>query len=286
MLLTYLFRCFHECLQACFQLHEYTVHQPTSDTPSHPRITQDTKYKEYFKDCIGALDGTHIAACVPASEAPPYRNRKGYISQNVLAVCDFNLEFTYVLAGWEGSAHDCRVLEDAIENGRLCIPSGKYLLADAGYYNTDFALTPYRGVRYHLKEQASANRRPANKEELFNLRHSSLRNAIERIFGVYKRRFQCFDSAPEFIFSVQVQMVFALTAIHNWIRQHSVEEDMYEKQERLGEDKRREKLEQPELVEIMTKGTSIKMDKMREDMAEKMWNDYLKHTQHAPHLKM
>lgn len=254
------------------------------DTPSHPRITHDTKYKEYFKDCIGALDGTHIAAYVPANQAPPYRNRKGYLSQNVLAVCDFNLEFTYVLAGWEGSAHDCRVLEDTIVNGGLRVPSGKYLLADAGYYNTDFALTPYRGVRYHLKEQAAANLRPGNKDELFNLRHSSLRNAIERIFRVYKRRFQCFDSAPEFSLSVQIQLVFALTAIHNWICQHSVEEDMYERQELLGEDRRKEKLEQPELVTVMAKGTSSQMDQMREDMAQKMWDDYLKHTGRTPRV--
>lgn len=238
------------------------------DTPSHPRITHDTKYKEYFKDCIGALDGTHIAAYVPANQAPPYRNRKGYLSQNVLAVCDFNLEFTYVLAGWEGSAHDCRVLEDTIVNGGLRVPSGKYLLADAGY----------------LKEQAAANLRPGNKEELFNLRHSSLRNAIERIFRVYKRRFQCFDSAPEFSLSVQIQLVFALTAIHNWICQHSVEEDMYERQELLGEDRRKEKLEQPELVTVMAKGTSSQMDQMREDMAQKMWDDYLKHTGRTPRV--
>lgn len=238
------------------------------DTPSHPRITHDTKYKEYFKDCIGALDGTHIAAYVPANQAPPYRDRKGYLSQNVLAVCDFNLEFTYVLAGWEGSAHDCRVLEDTIVNGGLRVPSGKYLLADAGY----------------LKEQAAANLRPGNKEELFNLRHSSLRNAIERIFRVYKRRFQCFDSAPEFSLSVQIQLAFALTAIHNWICQHSVEEDMYERQELLGEDRRKEKLEQPELVTVMAKGTSSQMDQMREDMAQKMWDDYLKHTGRTPRV--
>ena len=203
----------------------------------------------------------------------------------MLAVCDFNLEFTYVLAGWEGSAHDCRVLEDAMVNGGLHIPPEKYLLADAGInYNTDFALTPYRGVCYHLKEQAAANLRPANKEEHFNLRHSSLRNAIERIFGIHKRRFQCFDSAPKFPLSVQIQLVFVLTAIHNWICQHSVEADMYERQERLGEDRRKEKLEQPKLVTVMIKETSSKMDQMRENMAEKMWSDYLKHTGRTPHI--
>ena len=33
--------------------------------------------------------------------------------QNVLAAISFGLKFTYVLVGWEGSAHDSRVLNDA-----------------------------------------------------------------------------------------------------------------------------------------------------------------------------
>ena len=43
-----------------------------------------------------------------------YRNRYGTISQNVLAACNFDLEFIYVLSGWEGSAHDSKVLNDAL----------------------------------------------------------------------------------------------------------------------------------------------------------------------------
>ena len=43
---------------------------------------------------------------------------------------------------------------------------------------------PCRGVHYHLREQNTLQLRPKNKEELFNLRHSSARNAVERIFGV------------------------------------------------------------------------------------------------------
>ena len=30
-----------------------------------------------------------------------------------LAVCDFDMRFTYILAGWEGSAHDTAVWRDA-----------------------------------------------------------------------------------------------------------------------------------------------------------------------------
>jgi hypothetical protein len=36
-------------------------------------------------------------------------------TQYVLAAVDFDLRFTYVLAGWEGSAHDAFILLDALE---------------------------------------------------------------------------------------------------------------------------------------------------------------------------
>jgi hypothetical protein len=38
---------------------------------------------------------------------------------------DFDLKFTYVLASWEGSAHDAHVLADAIERqDGFTIPEG------------------------------------------------------------------------------------------------------------------------------------------------------------------
>ena len=83
---------------------------------------------------------------VPAEKRKRYRNRKGYLSQNVLAVCNFDMKFTYGLAGWEGSAHDGRVLSDAIETKGFQIPIGKYCLGDAGYSNLDYLLVPYNRV--------------------------------------------------------------------------------------------------------------------------------------------
>jgi hypothetical protein len=62
----------------------------------------------------------------------------------------------------------------------------KFYLGDAGYSLTKYCLTPYRGTRYHLKEWATAAAKPQNKEELFYLRHASLRNIIERDFGMVK----------------------------------------------------------------------------------------------------
>ncbi len=125
------------------------------------KIGTNKKFYPYFKDCIGALDGSHIIAKVPENISPLFRNRKGFISQNILAACNFDLEFTYVLAGWEGSAHDVKVFQDALKKG-FNIPPGKYYLGDAGYGLTSMILTPYRGVRYHLREQELAQQRQVN----------------------------------------------------------------------------------------------------------------------------
>jgi len=55
----------------------------------------------------------------------PFRGRKNSCTQNVITAIDFDLKFTYVLAGWEGLAHDALLLADAIEwNGGLTVPEG------------------------------------------------------------------------------------------------------------------------------------------------------------------
>jgi hypothetical protein len=64
----------------------------------------------------------------------------------------------------------------------------------------------------------TANFRPRNSKELFNLRHSSLRNAIERIFGVLKKRFKVLTQQLEDPFEIQVQLVKAVCCWHNIIR--------------------------------------------------------------------
>ena len=114
-----------------------------------------------------------------------FRDRTGNTTQNNLIAVDWDGNITYCLAGWEGSVHDARMMLDARTKG-FVLPRGKYMLADAGFRLEQDILTPYRGVRYHLKEWAAANQRPQNPRELFNYRHSSMRNAVERAFGRMK----------------------------------------------------------------------------------------------------
>jgi hypothetical protein len=79
----------------------------------HPRL-REGRFWPHFKDCIGAIDGSHFPATVPASEQAKYIGRHGYASQNVMAVCDFDMRFTFVVTGWLGSVHDTIVLQDTL----------------------------------------------------------------------------------------------------------------------------------------------------------------------------
>ena len=80
-------------------------------------------YGTVVQNCIGAIDGTHIP-CTPIGVQNPtaYRNRKGFNSLNVMAACSFDMKFTYIFSGWEGSAHDARVLADAVAEPKFKFP--------------------------------------------------------------------------------------------------------------------------------------------------------------------
>ncbi|WKA04939.1 hypothetical protein VitviT2T_022932 [Vitis vinifera] len=119
------------------------------------KIRNDDRYWPYFKNCIGVIDGTHIPVVVPRDRKIPYIGRKGVTTQNVMAVCDFNMCFTFAWAGWEGVAHDARVFLEALRRPELGFPhppKGKYYLVDAGYPQMSGYLGPYKGERYHLPD--------------------------------------------------------------------------------------------------------------------------------------
>jgi hypothetical protein len=132
------------------------LHLPADETP--PEIKDNPKLYPYFRNAHGAIDGSHFHAWVLAENMARYRNQKGLIGQNVLAACNFAMLFIYILSGWEGSASDSAIYEYA-RSRDLAIPAGKYYLVDAGFPLCDALLTPYRNMRYHLKEWGTVGQR-------------------------------------------------------------------------------------------------------------------------------
>lgn len=63
-----------------------------------------------------------------------------------------------------------------------------------------------------------------NAQELFNLRHASARNIIERMFGILKNRFAILRRNPDLAPGIQARLPAALAALHNIIREYDLED--------------------------------------------------------------
>ncbi|KAK5826076.1 hypothetical protein PVK06_020984 [Gossypium arboreum] len=225
-------------LRAILKLYKLVIRLPDESIPSE--IRNNPRFYPYFKDCIGALDGTHVRASVPLNIQGRFRSRKGGTTQNVLAAITFDLKFSYVLAG-------------------------KYYLADAGYGIRNGFITPYRGVRYHLKEFS------AYAKELFNLRHSSLRITIERVFGILKKRFRVLDAETFWNFQTQVDIVLACCITHNHIMgvdpSDLLNQGLYEEPE--------SDLIILTLMEREEREEAREWSAKRDEIVQTMWTDYM-----------
>ncbi|XP_026384983.1 uncharacterized protein LOC113280586 [Papaver somniferum] len=164
-----------------------------------------------FKSVVGALDDTLISASIPFGKQTPYRGRvRGECFQNVLAICDWDMYFLYVVVGWEGTAHDSRVLTEAVRDPSFKFslpPPDKYYLCDAAYFHTKGFMCLYRNIRYWIGDY------PTEKEEKFNQDHARLRNVIERAFRVLKR------------------YRYYLLSMHNFLRHNALDDRLFKEYE-------------------------------------------------------
>ncbi|KAJ1689982.1 hypothetical protein LUZ63_014137 [Rhynchospora breviuscula] len=215
-------RCIKNVLQCVLLMKSDYIKLPGVDAPIHPKLKQPQFLP--FKDALGAIDGTHINAFPDYDETfkERWRDRKGNMSQNVMAVVDFDGNFLYVVAGWEGSAHDNLVLRKAIERGGFRVPPSRYYLVDGGYANTPQFLSPYRGKTYHLAQFSTRSRenRYDCAEELYNHRHAQLRNIVEKTFGILKGRFKICKEMHRYKYDIQTDLVIACCILHNFIKRH------------------------------------------------------------------
>ncbi|XP_042067085.1 putative nuclease HARBI1 [Salvia splendens] len=210
----------HAVLRAVLKLHASFMVTPEPV----PDDCDDNRWK-WFKGCLGPIDGTYINVHVPNADKHKYRSRKGQICTNTLAVCDRRLRFTYVLAGWEGSAADARILLNAItrpNDFKIALNedviSGNYYLCDNGYANCDGFLASYKSARYHLKEWGPATEAPQTSREIFNMQHTRARNVIERAFAVLKMCWGILRTASYYHVKIQTWLIITCFLLHNYIR--------------------------------------------------------------------
>lgn len=90
-------------------------------------------------------------------------------------------------------------------------------MVDAGYTNGEGFLAPFRGQRYHLNDWSDRHQ-PTTAKELFNMRHSSARNVIERMFGILKNRWGILRSPSFYPAKFHNRIILACCLLHNFIK--------------------------------------------------------------------
>ncbi|XP_023732553.1 uncharacterized protein LOC111880364 [Lactuca sativa] len=192
--------------------------------PGHNR-----RLRRVFKGAVCALDDTLIHVVVPANKRDLYRSRgKDDCYQNVLAICDFNMMFTFVVAGWEGITHDSRTLSEALANTHAPFPLpplDKYYLCDVAYANIRGFMASYRNVRYWHGD--FRRRHALTYKEKFNHAHAKLRNVIERVFGVLKTQFPILKRTTPFSLVTQRDITLTCFALHNFIRREGLRDEYF-----------------------------------------------------------
>jgi hypothetical protein len=112
----------------------------------------------------------------------------------------------------------------------LSVHADKYYLVDSGYPNQLGYLAPYKGTKYHLQEFRLGTMARGMKET-FNYAHSSLRNVVERSFGVFKQKWRMMYGIPSFPLPKQTKIIVACMALHNFIREHHYDDEDFHQAE-------------------------------------------------------
>ena len=149
----------------------------------------------------------------------------------------------------------------------------QFYLVDSGFPNMAGYLAPFRSARYHLRDFRDRGR-ARGKHELFNYRHSSLRNVIERCFGVLKARFPILKMMPNYPVRRQRQIPTACCTIHNFIRMQHGTDRLF------GDYSREDMIVDEQSLRVDQEGVDInaieatQMAQVRETIANQMWDNY------------
>jgi hypothetical protein len=148
-----------------------------------------------------------------ATDLASFRNRKGCYGIVVMAACRANLEFLF-FAKHTGSTNDVIAIP-VCEGGRILLntsttklPAGFYAVGDEAFVCTDTLLTPWSG------------RGLSREKDSFSFFLSSMRQCIERAFGVFLGRWGIFRRPLTFGANKRGLVLGVCAKLHNFAIKH------------------------------------------------------------------
>ncbi|XP_067635108.1 uncharacterized protein [Eurosta solidaginis] len=200
-------------------------------SPVYVSEPTEKQYKDIAKDffnmwnlpnCVGAVDGKHIAIKCPASSGSLYFNYKKFFSIVLMATCDAKYTFTAVSIGSYGSQSDGGIFQlspfgQSLMQDTLPLPPSAplsrqslepfphYFVGDAAFPLRPNLMRPYPGSNL------------TRSKRIFNYRLSRGRRVIENAFGIAAARWRILRTTIECAPENCEKIVLACLALHNFI---------------------------------------------------------------------
>lgn len=193
-------------------------------TENWVNVANAFNYKWQLPNCVGAIDGKHIAIKKPDNAGSQYFNYKRYHSIILMATSDANYKFISIDAGAAGAEGDrntflrtkigSMIIQDHIElnlppDARIAenyLPH--FFIADDAFPLAKRLMKPYPSPR---------NATLTNEELVYNYRISRARRCIESAFGILSMKWGCinqtFKCQPEKVKNI----VAACCLLHNFL---------------------------------------------------------------------
>ncbi|CAN7980448.1 unnamed protein product, partial [Ixodes pacificus] len=210
--------------ETCLALHKVLdpLYRPAPNTAQWERLAGEFERLWNFPNCVGALDGKHVAIQAPPGAGSDTFNYKGFHSIVLLAGCDASYKFTLVDVGQPGRYSDGGIFRNS-EMGQSIL-SGGLGLPPAGQLPQTSTKLPFVFVADEAFPLLTNLMRPYPKKDLklkprvFNYRLSRSRRVIENAFGILVARWRIFRQPIQGSEETLDAIVWACVNLHNYLR--------------------------------------------------------------------
>ena len=177
--------------------------------------------KYQFWNCLGAIDGKHVAVKKPAHSGSLYYNYKGFHSIVLLAVVNAKREFIMVDAGVNGKISDGGVMfyskfGELLECNSLNLPAPAPLPNTTATYPYVFIGDEAFALHQNIMKPYAQKSLNAERQE-YNRRVAQSRSVVENGFGILNTRFGVFQKPINLEPEKATKVVLACCYLHNFL---------------------------------------------------------------------
>ena len=205
--------------QAIYEEYRQEVWTVPSTAEGWKEISELFSTRWNFHNCLGALDGKHIAIKKPAKSGSLYYNYKGFTSIVMMAAVDGNYSFIWASVGHAGSSSDAGIFNASrlcrkLKENTLGVPPPEPFPHDdrAIHYffvgDDAFPLESWLMKPYPMRSLTPAQR-------IFNYCLSRARRIVENGFGILAHRWRCMLTTMQQKPTTVTTIVKACITLHN-----------------------------------------------------------------------